>query len=66
MEWKYHMTLSKKKIKVLFNIDNNKSTKSCSPCMDVCEKVDRKINGRELSKISNKEITEILKISVSS
>ena len=58
------MELSKKKIKVLFNVDYNNSAKSCYPCMNVCKKVDNKINGRKLSKISNKEMKEILRISV--
>ena len=34
--------------------------------LDACKKVNRKINGRKLSNVSNKEMDEILKISVSS
>ena len=55
-----------KKIKVLFNVSYNKSVSSCNPCMDACKKVNKKINGRRLSTVSNKEMTEVLKISVSS
>ncbi len=64
MEISYNVI--KKKIKSLFNINLNKSASSCNPCMDACKKVNRKINGRKLSNVSNKEMDEILKISVSS
>ena len=60
------MKLLKKKIKVLFNINYNKSTSTCNPCMSACKKVDKKINGRDLSNVNNKEMTEILKVSISS
>tara|TARA_B110000438_G_scaffold261090_1_gene271537 strand:+ start:358 stop:462 length:105 start_codon:yes stop_codon:yes gene_type:complete len=32
--------------------------------MNVCKKVDNKINGKKLSKINNNEMKEILRISV--
>ena len=54
--------LSKKKIKVLFNVNYNKSAKSCNPCMDACKKVNKKINGRELSDINNKEMKKLVKV----
>ena len=57
------MMLLKKKIKSLFNVNYNKSASSCNPCMDACKKVNKKINGRKLSNVSNKEIAEILRIS---
>jgi len=56
------MGLLIKKIKSLFDVDYNKSTKSCNPCMNVCKKVNNKINGRELSKVSNNEMKEIVKV----
>ena len=59
------MELLKKKIKSLFDVGYNKSTKSCNPCMNVCKKVNNKINGRELSKVSNNEIKELIKVSIS-
>ena len=59
------MVLLIKKIKSLFDVDYNKSTKSCNPCMNVCKKVNNKINGRELSKVSNNEIKELIKVSIS-
>ena len=56
------MGLLIKKIRSLFDVDYNKSTKSCNPCMNVCKKVNNKINGRELSKVSNNEMKEIVKV----
>jgi hypothetical protein len=58
--------LSKKKVKNLFQVDYNKSAISCNPCMNACKKIDKKINGRKLSNVSNKEIKELLKVFVSS
>ena len=51
--------LSKKN---LFDVDYNKSAKSCNPCMDACKKVNKKINGRELSDVSNNEMKELIKV----
>ena len=56
------MALLTKKIKSLFDVDYNKSTKSCNPCMNVCKKVDNKIDGRKLSTVSNKEMKELIKV----
>ena len=56
------MELLGKKIKSLFNVDYNKSAKSCNPCMNACKKVNNKINGRKLSKVSNSEMKELLKV----
>ena len=46
----------KKKIRSLFQVDYNKSAKSCNPCMDVCKKINKKINGKKLSNVSNKKV----------
>ena len=56
------MMLLKKKIKSLFNVDYNKSAKSCNPCMQACKKVDKKINGRELSDVSKNEMKKLIKV----
>ena len=56
------MELLKKKIKSLFDVGYNKSTKSCNPCMNVCKKVDKKINGRKLSNVSNHEMRKLIKV----
>ena len=66
MECKLHMKLSKKKINSLFNVDYNKPASSCNPCINACKQVNKKINGRKLSNVSNKEMVEIIRISVSS
>ena len=62
MECKLHMKLLEKKIKSLFNVDYNKSAKSCNPCMEACKKVDKKINGRELSDVDKNEMKELIKV----
>ena len=51
----------KKKIKNLFNVNYNKSASSCYPCMNACKKVNKKIKGRKLSKVSKREMAEILR-----
>ena len=58
--------LYEKKIKNLFQVNHNKSAFSCTPCFDACKKVSKKINGRKLSNVSNKEIKELIKVLVSS
>ena len=57
------MVLLRKKIKSLFDVNYNESAKSCNPCMKACKKVNKKINGRELSKVSNNEIKELINFS---
>ena len=49
-------------LKNLFDVDYNKSTKLCNPCIDVCKKVHKKVNGRKLSTVSNNEMKELLKV----
>jgi len=48
--------------KNLFDVDYNKSAKSCNPCMNACEKVSKKIKGRELSKVDINEMKELIKV----
>jgi len=60
------MKLLKEKIKVLFNVNYNKSASTCNPCMSACKEVDKKINGRKLSNVNNNKMVEIRRISVSS
>ena len=56
------MRLLRKKIKSLFNVDYNKSAEPCNPCMNVCKKVNNKINGRKLSNVSNNEMKKLIKV----
>ena len=62
MVWKYPMVLLRKKIKDLFYVNCNKSAKPCNPCMDACKTGNNKVNGRELSTVSNNEMKELLKV----
>ncbi len=52
----------KVKKKFMSNIDLNKSSKACSPCNLECEKINKRINNRKLSKIKTKEVPHILKV----
>ena len=47
--------------KNLFEVNYNKSAKPCTPCMDACKKVNNKVNGRELSTVSNNEMKNLIK-----
>ena len=55
------MVSLRKKIKNLFDVNYNKSAKTCDPCMDACKKVNKKVNGRKLSTVSNNEMKELIK-----
>ena len=46
----------------LFDINYNKSSKTCDPCALECKKIDLKINNRKLSELKNEEASHILKI----
>ena len=52
----------KVKKKFMSNIDYNKSSKACSPCLLECKKINKRINDRKLSKIETKEVPHILKV----
>ena len=54
------MTTDNKKF--IQEIDLNKSSKACPTCASECEKINKRINGRELSKIETKEYPQILKV----
>ena len=54
------MTTDNKKF--IQEIDLNKSSEACPACASECEKINRRINGRELSKIETKEYPQILKV----
>ena len=48
--------------KFISNIDLNKSSKACSPCILECEKINKRINDRKLSEIETKEVPHLLKV----
>jgi capsule polysaccharide export protein KpsC/LpsZ len=56
------MVLLRKKIKDLFYVNYNNSAKLCNPYMDACKKVNNKINGKELSTVSNIEMKKHTKV----
>ena len=41
-------------------IDLNKSSEGCSPCVSECKKINSKINGRKLSELKDEEVPHIL------
>ena len=52
----------KEKKKFMSDIDLNKSSKACSPCLSECKKIDKRINARKLSEIETKEVPHLLKV----
>ena len=54
------MTTDNKKF--IQEVDLNKSSKACSTCAFECEKINKRINGRELSELETKEIPQVLKV----
>ena len=46
----------------LSDIDYNNSSDCCLPCTSECEKINDKINGRELSSIDKDELQDILSL----
>lgn len=54
------MTTVKKEF--IHDVDLNKSSKACPACASECEKINKRINGRELSEIETKEVPQILKV----
>tara|TARA_Y100000591_G_scaffold220004_1_gene191466 strand:+ start:77 stop:247 length:171 start_codon:yes stop_codon:yes gene_type:complete len=52
----------KNKKKFMSDVDLNKSSKACSPCILECEKINKRINNRKFSEISTKEFPHILKV----
>ena len=46
----------------LLDIDYNKSSKACDPCAKECEKINKKVNNRKLSKIKDEEVSYILRV----
>ena len=43
-------------------IDLNKSSEGCSPCVSECKKISQRINKRNLSDINEQEVPHILKV----
>jgi len=48
--------------KFISDFDYNNSAEACSACSEECEKIEKRINKRNLSEIDNKEVPHILKL----
>ena len=44
------------------NIDLNKSSKACSPCLLECKKINKRINKRKLEEINSKEVPHLFRV----
>ena len=52
----------KDKKEFISEIDYNKSSVGCSPCLSECKKINDRINDRELYELETKEVPHILKV----
>jgi hypothetical protein len=52
----------KKIKKFISEVDLNKSSSACSPCLQECEKINERINKRKLEEIDSKEVPHLLKV----
>ena len=52
----------KDKKEFISEIDYNKSSVGCSPCLSECKKINQRINKRNLSEIEEREVPHILKV----
>ena len=50
------------KKKFMSEVDLNKSSRACSPCIQECKKINERINKRKLEEIDSKEVPHLLKI----
>ena len=46
----------------LLDVDYNKSSVGCKPCVTECNKIDNKINNRKLSELKDEEVAHILNV----
>ena len=44
------------------DIDLNKSSKACSPCLQECEKINKRLNKRKLEEIKSEDVPQLLKV----
>ena len=52
----------KKEEKFMSEINLNKSSSTCSPCSQECEKINRRLNKRKIEEIDSKEVPHLLKV----
>ena len=48
--------------KFISEIDLNKSSVACSPCLKECKKINERVNKRKMSEIKTEEVPHILKV----
>ena len=48
--------------KFISDFDYNNSAEACPTCFEECKKIEKRINTRKLSEISNEEVPHILKL----
>ena len=48
--------------KFMSEIDLNKSSSACSPCLQECEKINERINKRKIEEVKPKEVPHLLKV----
>ena len=52
----------KEKKKFISEVDLNKSSVACSPCLKECKKINERVNNRKMSEIKTEEGPHILKV----
>ena len=52
----------KKQKKFMSEVDLNKSSSACSPCLQECEKINERINKRKIEEVKPKEVPHLLKV----
>jgi hypothetical protein len=52
----------KKEKKFISDVDLNKSSSACSPCLQECEKINKRLNKRKIEEIDSKEVPHLLKV----
>ncbi len=56
------MVKEKEKEKFISEVDFNKSSFACSPCLIECKKINERINKRKITEIKTEEVPHILKV----
>ena len=54
--------MMKEKKKFISEVDLNKSSVACSPCLKECKKINESVNNRKMSEIKTEEVPHILKV----
>ena len=52
----------KEKKKFITEVDLNKSSVACYPCLKECKKINERVNNRKMSEIKTEEVPHILKV----